>query len=210
MIDEVLIVDLFEAGDALINGDTGAMERLLPRLKRGESYNDVPMLFYVADSIESVEFLAANDVDLFQKSDLGGGNLLHRVALEHDDPVFEWVLAWYRKHNRVDQADDHGITVLSMLLKFGHIERVKRLIDNGASLSSAACNGLTPARQAVICMEQERDAMAGLELILSHGLILGSDELEYLAQTARAINRPTLARWIEEDLLPAAALQLRK
>ncbi|EPL07189.1 ankyrin repeat domain-containing protein [Pseudomonas sp. CF161] len=210
MMDEVLIVDLFEAGDALVNGDTGAMERLLPRLKRSESYNDLPMLFYVADSIECLEFLAANKVDLFQRSHLGGGNLLHRVALEHDDSVFEWVLAWYRKHNSVDQADDHGITVLSMLLKFGHIERVKRLIDNGASLSSAARNGLTPARQAVICMGQERDAMAGLELILSHGLILGSEELEYLAQTARAINRPTLARWIEEDLLPAAALQLRK
>ncbi|UVM58068.1 hypothetical protein LOY37_10990 [Pseudomonas sp. B21-012] len=204
MTNEALIIDLFEAADALANGDNRAMQRLLAPIKNRESYDGTPVLFYVAENIQALEFLAANGVDFLQKNSLGGNNLLHRVSLDSDDPVFEWVLAWYSSNNSVDAASDDGFTVLSTLLKFGRADRAKRLIECGASLSSVANNGLTPARQTVICMEQEHDALEGLALLLSHGLTLGTAELEHMAHMARAINRHRLAKWIEDDLIPSA------
>ncbi|MGF6591820.1 hypothetical protein [Pseudomonas sp. 2835] len=204
MIDEALIIDLFEAADTLVNGDNRAMQRLLAPIKNHESYNGIPVLFYVAENIQALEFLAAKGVDFLQNNSLGGNNLLHRVALESDDSVFEWVLAWYSRNNRVDAANEDGLTVLSTLLKFGRADRAKRLIECGASLSSVANNGLTPARQTVVCLEQEHDALEGLALLLSHGLTLSTAELAYLAHMARAIDRHRLAQWIEDDLIPSA------
>ncbi|MBK5533667.1 hypothetical protein JFT91_13855 [Pseudomonas sp. TH08] len=68
MIDEEQLVDLYEAGDALAGGDSSAMQRLLPHMKNRESYSDIPVLFYVAENVKTLDFLAENDVDFFKKT----------------------------------------------------------------------------------------------------------------------------------------------
>ncbi|RON69738.1 ankyrin repeat domain-containing protein [Pseudomonas fluorescens] len=200
MINEEQLVDLYEAGDALAGGDSSAMQRLLAHIKNGESYSDIPALFYVAENVETLDFLAENGVDFFQKSNLDGGSLLHRAALESDDSVFAWVLDWYKAHNLIDTPDDAGVTTLSALLKLGPVERARRLIDAGASVDSVADNGLTPARQAVFHMGEDAQAIEGLQILLAHGLTVGADEAAYLADAARSIERPVLAQWIEDNL----------
>ncbi|MFJ2479904.1 hypothetical protein ACIOWE_06490 [Pseudomonas sp. NPDC087598] len=198
MIDEEQLVDLYEAGDALAGGDSSAMQRLLPHMKNRESYSDIPVLFYVAENVETLDFLAENDVDFFQKNSLGGGCLLHRTALESNDSVFAWVLGWYKTHNLIDVPDDAGVTTLSALLKLGPIERASQLIDAGASVDSVADNALTPARQAVFHMGEEAQAIEGLRILLAHGLTVRADEAVYLADAARRIERHVLAQWIED------------
>ncbi len=200
MIDDELLVDLYEAGELFAHGDKSGMERLLPHIKNGELYDDIPLLFYVADNTETLDFLEENGVNFLQKSCLGGGNLLHRTSSESDDHVFEWVLSWYKNKNIIDTPDDNGITVLSSLLKIGPIERAKRLIDSGASIYSVADNGLTPARQAVYHIGEEKHAIEGLETLRMHGLTLSEDESQYLVNMAKRINRPNLAKWIETHL----------
>ena len=200
MINEEQLVDLYEAGDALAGGDSSAMQRLLPHIKKRESYSDIPVLFYVAENVETLDFLAENGVDFFQKNSQGGASLLHRSALESDDSVFAWMLDWYQAHNLIDVPDDAGVTPLSALLKLGPIERASRLIDAGASVDSEADNGLTPSRQAVFHMGEEVQAIEGLQILLAHGFIVSADEAVYLADTARSIDRPVLAQWIEDNL----------
>lgn len=68
MINEEQLVDLYEAGDALAGGDSSAMQRLLAHIKNGESYSEIPVLFYVAENVETLDFLAENGVDFFRKA----------------------------------------------------------------------------------------------------------------------------------------------
>lgn len=198
MNDEDIVNDLFEASGAFFDGDESGVRRLLPYILKKEVTDGIPVLFYVVDNVELLEFLAVNGVDFYQRTELGGESLLHQVSLGDESDVFEWVLGWYKDKNIIDTTDDAGITTLSSLVKFGNAPRATRLVDSGADLKSVAENGLTPARQAVLCIEGEEDALECLSMLFSKGLVLNVDELTFLAQTARGMNRLNLENYIEK------------
>lgn len=200
MNDEDILNDLFEASGAFFDGDESGVRRLLPYILKKEVTDGVPVLFYVVDNVELLEFLAGNGVDFYQRTELGGESLLHQVSLGDEDEVFEWVLRWYKNKSIIDATDDAGITTLSSLVKFGNAARAARLVDSGADLKSVAENGLTPARQAVLCIEGEEDALECLSMLFSKGLALNVDELTLLGQAARSLNRLSIAKYIDEKL----------
>ncbi|WP_157381893.1 hypothetical protein [Burkholderia ubonensis] len=197
MIDDDLVVDLYEASDALAGGDASRIIRLLPHIKNRELYCERPLLFYVADSVVTLEFLAANGVDFHQTHGVTGDSLLHHVAADCDQDAFEWVLAWHRINNIVDVVDRNGITTLSMLLKFGACERARQLIESGANIYSISENGSTPVRQAVFCLDGEDGAIKCLDMLFAEGLTINDTELDSLVEAARQIDRSRLAQWLE-------------
>lgn len=200
MNDEDILNDLFEASGAFFDGDESGVRRLLPYILKKEVTDGIPVLFYVVDNVELLEFLAVNGVDFYQRTELGGESLLHQVSLGDESDVFEWVLGWYKDKNIIDTTDDAGITTLSSLVKFGNVSRATRLIESGADLKSVAENGLTPALQSVLCLDGEKEGIECLSMLFSKGLALNVDELTSLGQTARSLNRLSIAKYIDEKL----------
>ena len=200
MKDEDILIDLFEAGEAFVGGDESGLRRLLPYMINKEVYGESPVVFYVADDVGVLDFLCGEGVDFYQKTKLGGSSLLHQVSLRGTDEVFEWMLAWYKDNDLVDASDDAGVTSLSSLIKFGNVSRATRLIESGADLKSVAENGLTPALQSVLCLDGEKEGIKCLSMIFSKGLALNVDEFTSLGQTARSLNRLSIAKYIDEKV----------
>lgn len=200
MIDEDFLVDLYEADEQLISGNPDGMKRLLPRMKNEEYYCQIPVVFYVAKSYESLNFLSKNNVNLLQKSRLTGDSLLHRLTFDGDDAVFKWVVNWFGERNLIDEINHDGISSLSAALKMGLIGRARNLVSSGASMTSVAKNGLNPVRQATMCISGEAESIAGLNMLFENGLRITQNELNDLQCVARTLKRNRVALFLENLL----------
>ncbi|AOK15519.1 hypothetical protein WT26_05485 [Burkholderia cepacia] len=200
MMDDEVIVDIFEAADEFAAGNLSPITRLLPRIERGEFLEGVPILFYVVRSREIFDFLDGRGVNFLQKNELTGHNLLHDAILEDGSEIFEKVLSWYSSRGLVDDPDINGITPLSSALKFGKVERVERLIDSGANMLSVASNGLTPIKQALYCLEGEDVAISELDMLFKKGIAISSSEIQDLVKSAVFLGKKKVSKWIEDNV----------
>lgn len=187
---------LYEASGYFIDGDSSYVDKLLPDIIAKKCYNETPVLFYLIDYVEVLEYLKSKNIDFFQKDPVTGGGLLHYAVLHSEDDVFAWILQLYAEHGDVEDSNNKGITALMVALKFGIISRAKMLIDHGASTTSKGIYDLTPLRQAFLCVEGEDKAIEGLELIFSTGDF--SSEILGLIENAEQLKMPKVLAWLKQ------------
>jgi ankyrin repeat protein len=219
---ETNIRGLHDAGDDYKLGYAKTLKRLLPHILRKELiWTEVdlqdngqiekcgePVLFYVASSgIKTLEFLKSKKVNFYQKNS-DGYTLLHQFSHydEYDTDVFYWVLEWFKEHGYVDATTNDGFSALSCAIKFGAVNKAKKLLEAGANPMSQAksaylnAQGLTPWTQAINCLDGEEKRIACLNLLLSKSKPTPELITEML-ESARFLNYSEIAKWIEKNLL---------
>jgi hypothetical protein len=206
LIESVRIASISDAGYDFEVGYSKPLRRLLPFILRKQLVWDEnfdfgsPVLFEVIQGIKTFDFLKKNKVDFYQK-DSFGNNLLHEmISFDAEDEVFLLVLDFYKSHWHIDDSDDDGFSALSCAIKFGKIGKASALLDVGADTMSRSKNGLTPWKQAIICLDGEDKSIACLELLASKSKP-SKDYLSELIQCAGELNHERTITWMEKNLV---------
>ena len=193
----------FLAGDH--SGDAFCVKLLI-----GDAFDgDTPLLFQCVSSKPALQFLDAHGVNLLQRA-ADGSTLLMEKSLGVDDGAYRWLAQKFKASQAVDLADDEGFTPLSIMIKFGDLERARVLLECGASVDSHAevrRHGgarLDIPTQAVHCLapagvDAQAVGIAALTLLRDFGHHANpAQKQDLLARTAA--HKPVLHAWIASNL----------
>ncbi|SCB49803.1 ankyrin repeat domain-containing protein [Rhizobium multihospitium] len=171
--------------------------------------DDTPILFQCVSNLSALKFLDDNDVNLLQRSSDGSTLLMEKIP-EFETDAYRWLAEHFRLSKAVDLADDEGVTPLSSMIKFGHIEKARILLENGASVNTYAeikrYGGakLDIPTQAVNCItlgqsDQQQTAIAALKLLKDFGYKATPAQKQVFLDRTMA-QKPDVYEWIKSNL----------
>ena len=177
---------------------------------RNEVLDDgAPLLFQCVSSKAALQFLDAGGVNLLQRA-ADGSTLLMEKSIGVDDGAYRWLAEKFQASQAVDLADDEGFTPLSIMIKFGELERARILLECGASVDAYAevkrygGASVDIATQAVHCLapagsNAQAASIAALTLLRDFGHRASpARKQDLLARTAA--QKPVLHAWIASNL----------
>lgn len=195
--------------EAFLSGDHSNDEFCLNVFRNEIIDDEIPVLFNCVSNVAAIKFLESNGVSLLQRS-LDGSTLLMEKTPEFDDDAYRWLVEKFRRHSAVDLADNEGITPLSTMIKFGHLNKARILLEHGASVNTyAGINRYGGSKvdlptQAVNCIvtgksDNQDTAILALDLLKDFGYVLSSEQKRELLERTK-IKKPKVHDWIASNL----------
>lgn len=195
--------------EAFLSGDHSNDEFCLNVFRNEIIDDEIPVLFNCVSNVAAIKFLDSNGVSLLQRS-LDGSTLLMEKTPEFYDDAYRWLVEKFRRHSAVDLADNEGITPLSTMIKFGHLNKARILLEHGASVNTyAGINRYGGSKvdlptQAVNCIvtgksDNQDTAILALDLLKDFGYVLSSEQKRELLERTK-IKKPKVHDWIASNL----------
>jgi len=195
--------------DRFLAGDHSTDAFCIEVLRNEVLDDETPLLFQCVSSKAALRFLDTHGVNLLQRA-ADGSTLLMEKSLGVDDGAYRWLAQKFQAGQAVDLADGEGFTPLSVMIKFGELDRARILLESGASVDAYAevkrYGGarLDIATQAVNCLapagvDAQTVSIAALALLRDFGHRASpAQKQDLLARTAA--QKPVLHAWIASNL----------